>query len=81
MTRRSGSSTPAKIFRGCRYEVYVHTPNRGLWSRHSSLDAARRSYREAVNNQRGDHPAGTLVELSDIEGGAITILGREVVRP
>ena len=70
-----------KLFRGCRYEVYVHTPNRGLWSRHSSLDAARRSYREAVNNRRGDHSTGTLVELADVAGGATTILGREVVRP
>ncbi len=69
-----------KIFRGCRYEVIVHTPNAGLWSRHSSLDAARRSYREAVNNRRGDHSAGTLVELSDVEGGAPQVLAREVVR-
>ena len=70
----------ATIFRGCRYEVYVHTPNRGLWSRHSSLVAARKSYREAVNNRRGDHAAGTTVELADIEGGRIEILAREVVK-
>jgi hypothetical protein len=69
-----------KLFRGCRYEVYVHTPNRGLWSRHSSLDAARRSYREAVNNHRGDHTMGTLVELADVAGGPSTILARETVR-
>lgn len=70
-----------KPFRGCRYEVYVHTPNKGLWSRHSSLDAARRSFREAVNNRRGDHTAGTLVELADIEGNALSIIGREMVQP
>lgn len=71
-----------KIFRGCRYEVNIYTPNKRLWSRHSSLEAARRSYREAVNNQRGDHSAGTLVELFDRESsGNITILGRETVRP
>ena len=29
--------------------------------------AARKSFREAVNNQRGDHSAGTLVELRDAE--------------
>jgi len=69
-----------KIFRGCRYEVYVHTPNRGLWSRHASLVAARRSYREAVNNQRDDFSAGTLVELADIAGGGIQVLDRAVVR-
>lgn len=69
-----------KIFRGCRYEVYVHTPNKGLWSRHSSIDAARRSYREAVNNHRGDHAPGTLIELANVGGSWIQILGREVVR-
>lgn len=67
------------MFRGCRYEVYVHTPNRGLWSRHSSFVAARKSYREAVNNRRGDHTVGTLVELADIESGGPVILEREVV--
>jgi hypothetical protein len=56
-----------KRFRGCRYEVIVNVPNRSLWSRHSSIEAARRFYREAVNNQRGDHVAGTLVELRDAE--------------
>lgn len=70
-----------KIFRGCRYEVNLYTPNKGLWSRHSSITAARRSYREAVNNRRGDHPTGTLVELSDVVVGGIQILGREVVHP
>jgi hypothetical protein len=69
-----------KLFRGCRYEVLVHTPNKGLWSRHSSLDAARRSYREAVNNRRGDHAVGTLVELCDVDDNAIQILAREVVQ-
>lgn len=56
-----------KPFRGCRYEVVVNIPNRSLWSRHSSIVAARKSFREAVNNQRGDHSAGTLVELRDAE--------------
>lgn len=70
-----------KLFRGCRYEVYVHTPNRGLWSRHSSLTSARKAYREAVNNRRGDHHEGTLVELADIDGGGLAILEREVVLP
>lgn len=69
-----------KLFRGCRYEVHVHVPNKSLWSRHHSLVAARKSYHEAINNARGDHPSGTLVELSDIDGGAIQILGREMVR-
>lgn len=55
----------AKLFRNCRYEVLVYTPNEGLWSRHSSLTSARRSYREVVNNRRGDHPAGMRVELRD----------------
>ena len=66
-----------KLFRNCRYEVYLHTPNKGLWSRHSSLKSARRAYREAVNNQRGDHPAGTLVELVDILDGVTIVLERE----
>ena len=51
-----------------------------LWSRHSSLASARRAYREAVNNRRGDHKNGTLVELSDILDGLL-ILEREVARP
>jgi len=66
-----------KIFRGCRYEVYVHVPNRNLWSRHSSIDAALRSFREAVNNRWGDHEAGTLVELADVGGGAFRIMGQD----
>lgn len=70
-----------QLFRGCRYEVNVYTPNKGLWSRHSSRVSAQRSFREAVNNRRGDHSAETLVELSDVDGGAIQILGREVVHP
>jgi hypothetical protein len=49
----------SKLFRGCRYEVLVHAPNESLWSRHSSLKAARKAYREAINNHRGDHAAGT----------------------
>ena len=71
-----------KPFRGCRYEVYVHVPNKSLWSRHSSFNAARKSFREAINNAKGDHAAGTCVEWADIgiDGGAIAILGREVVR-
>lgn len=52
-------------FRNCRYEVLVFTPNEGLWSRHSSLKSAQRSYREAVNNRRGDHLAGTRIELRE----------------
>lgn len=70
-------------FRGCRYEVHVVPPNAekstGRWSRHSSLVAAKRSYREAVNNQRGDHTAGSVAELWDVEGSAL-ILEREMVR-
>ena len=54
-----------KLFRNCRYEVLVYTPNEGLWSRHSSLPSARRAYREVVNNRRGDHSAGMRVELRD----------------
>jgi hypothetical protein len=69
-----------KIFRGCRYEVYTHTPNKGLWSRHSSLKSARKSFREALNNQRGDHASGTTVELVDILDGPIIVLERDVVR-
>lgn len=69
-----------KLFRGCRYEVVVHAPNEGLWSRHSSLDSARRSFREAVNNRRGDHVAGTLVELLDRDGGVRRVLGCEGAR-
>ena len=69
----------AKLFRGCRYEVNVYKPGKGLWSRHSSLASAQRSFREAVNNRRGDHAQDTLVELSDVDGNAVTILGREKV--
>ena len=65
-----------KLFRGCRYEVIVHTPNEGLWSRHSSLSSARRSFREAVNNRRRDHHPGTPVELRDVSGGAVQVLER-----
>ncbi len=69
-----------KPFRGCRYEVNIYTPTKILWSHHASINAACRSYREAVNNRRGDHSPGSLVELSDLEGNAITILGREKAR-
>ena len=69
-----------KIFRGCRYEVYVHTPNKGLWSRHVSFGEAQRSYRQAVNNQRGSHPSGTEVELADVGDGATKVISRAVVR-
>lgn len=69
-----------KIFRGCRYEVIVHVPNQHLWSRHSSHTAAYRSFREALNNQRGDHSAGTRVELHDIEGGRDQILEQGMTR-
>ena len=55
-----------KLFRGCRYEVIVHVPNESLWSRHFSLREARRSFTEAANNRRGDHTAGTVVELRDV---------------
>lgn len=68
------------LFRGCRYEVVTYTPNKRLWSRHSSLKSAQRSYREAVNNRRGDHEPGTRIELVDRHDGAIDILGREVAR-
>jgi len=70
-----------KLFRGCRYEVHVYTPKKELWSWHSSLTSARRAYREAVNNRQGVYRAGALVELSDVDGGAILILGREEARP
>lgn len=43
-----------KLFRGCRYEVNVYKPSKSLWSRHSSLVSARKSFREAVNNRRGE---------------------------
>lgn len=66
----------SKLFRGCRYEVLVHVPNVSLWLRHSSLVAARKAYREAVNNRRGDHAAGTLVELIDIFDGTPLVLER-----
>jgi len=75
-----------KPFRGCRYEVHVHAPADHapagrLWSRHSSLASARKSYREAVNNRRGDHAAGSRVELVDILDGVDLTLEREVVHP
>jgi hypothetical protein len=60
-----------KLFRGCRYEVHVYPTYPGtkrLWSRHFSINAARRSFTEAVNNRRGDHPVGAVVELHDVEG-------------
>jgi hypothetical protein len=69
-----------KVFRNCRYEVYTHTPDKRLWSRHQSLKSAQQSYREAVNNQRGDHKAGTLVELVDSTDEDAQIIEREVVR-
>jgi len=69
-----------KLFRGCRYEVYVHTPNKGLWSRHSSFGEAQRSFRAAVNNQRGDHAVGTRVELADVYGGVAQALDSKVGR-
>lgn len=62
-----------KSFRGCRYEVLV---NEGLWSRHASLTSAQRSWREAVNNRRGDHRTGALVELRD----NLDVLEREAAR-
>ena len=69
-----------KIFRDCRYEVYVH-PSKGRWSRHHSIKAAQRAYREAVNNHRGDHSNGSVAELRDVDdNGGITTLAREVVR-
>ena len=68
-----------KLLRNCRYEVIVFTPNEGLWSRHSSLTSARRSYREAVNNRRGDHRTGTLVKLRD-NLDCVLVLEREAVR-
>lgn len=70
-----------KLFRGCRYEVNVYTPKKELWSRHSSLTSAQRAYREAVNNRQGAFRAGALVELSDVDGSAILILGREETHP
>lgn len=69
-----------KPFRNCRYEVIVFTPNEGLWSRHSSLSSARRSYREAVNNRRGDHVAGTPIELRD-NLDLVLVLERGEARP
>jgi hypothetical protein len=69
-----------KPFRGCRYEVNIYTPKKILWSHHSSINAARRSFREAVNNRHGDHKPGALVELSDVNDDAILILGREAAR-
>lgn len=69
-----------QLFRGCRYEVIVHTPNEEMWSRHSSLGSARRSFREAVNNRRRDHFPGTLVELRDVGGDAAQVLEREAAQ-
>lgn len=66
------------LFRNCRYEVHVHVPNSKLWSRHHSYAAAHRSFREAVNNRRGDHPAGTRVDLRDVV--ADRVLELEVTR-
>ena len=67
----------------CRcYEIYAHMPNQGpqgLWSRHATLSSARRAYREAVNNRRGNHGAGTILELVDILDGVSLVLEREVV--
>jgi hypothetical protein len=68
-----------KIFRGCRYEVRI-SPGVGLWSRHSSFDAAGRSYREAVNNRRGDHTPGALVEFVDVGTGSSVVLSQAAVR-
>lgn len=70
-----------KLFRNCRYEVHVHVPNNSRWSRHHSYAAAYRSYREAVNNKRDDHPAGTRVDLRDVGDGRDQILEQGVVRP
>ncbi len=58
-------------FRGCRYEVSFWVPNRSLWSRHWSIKEARKSFREAVNNQRGVHTVGEIVELRDVEANVI----------
>jgi len=66
----------AKLFRGCRYEVRVHASNQRLWSRHHSLNAARRSFTEAVNNRRGDHTAGARIELVDVDGGGPQVLSQ-----
>jgi hypothetical protein len=68
------------VFRNCRYEVIVYTPNEGLWSRHSSLASARRSYREAVNNRRGNFSVGTLIELRD-NLDTVLVLERGAARP
>lgn len=68
------------LFRGCRYEVITFVPNENLWSRHWSYGAAWRSFREAVNNRRGDHAAGTFVELRDNVNGGPKVLQREAVR-
>ena len=57
-------------FRGCRFEVYVGD-GEIRWSRHSSYKSAWRAYREAVNNQHGDHTAGKLVELRDVVDGVV----------
>ncbi len=67
-------------FRGCRYEVHVSN-SVGRWSRHHSIIEARKSYREAVNNRRGDHKNGAVVELRDVDGGGIQVLAQEAVHP
>lgn len=69
-----------KPFRGCRYEVHV-IGSVGRWSRHHSIREARKSYREAVNNRRGDHGNGAVIELRDIGGEWIQVLEREAVHP
>lgn len=81
-----------KPFRGCRYEVHVFAPSltqkktsltqkKTRWSRHHSIVEARKSYREAVNNHRGDHPNGAFVELHDVVGSTVVeVLTREGVR-
>jgi hypothetical protein len=60
-----------KLFRGCRYQVVVDDD---LWSRHSSFVQARRSFREAVNNKRGDHKTGATVDLRDAGDGEVRVL-------
>ena len=68
----------------CRYEVNLSRPEVGsksLWSHHSSLKAAKKSFREAVNNCRGDHSNGSLVELIDIFDGVPITLERAEVHP
>jgi hypothetical protein len=69
-----------KLFRNCRYQVHVHAPNNSLWSHHHSYEAAYRSFREAVNNKRGDHTVGTRVDLRDVGDGREQILEQGVVQ-